>query len=73
MANGEKLTIAMTAPNALMADRRLIRAGLKVKILGDGELKGRLTIRAHAFSKNAREKITAAGGVAEVITQAAHA
>jgi hypothetical protein len=23
MANGEKLTIAMTAPNALMADRRL--------------------------------------------------
>jgi large subunit ribosomal protein L15 len=58
---------------ALMADRRLIRAGLKVKILGDGELKGRLTIRAHAFSKNAREKITAAGGVAEVITQAAHA
>src|SRR5271157_2841185 len=32
----------------LMADRRLVRAGLKVKILGDGELKGRLTVRAHA-------------------------
>jgi large subunit ribosomal protein L15 len=52
---------------ALMADRGLCRAGLKVKILGDGELKGRLVVRAHAFSKNAREKITAAGGVVELI------
>jgi large subunit ribosomal protein L15 len=52
---------------ALMADHGLCRAGLKVKILGDGELKGRLVVRAHAFSKSAREKITAAGGVAELI------
>ncbi|HLW70676.1 MAG TPA: 50S ribosomal protein L15 [Candidatus Binataceae bacterium] len=54
---------------ALMADRRLVRIGLKVKILGDGEINGRLTVRAHAFSKSAREKITAAGGTAELITQ----
>jgi large subunit ribosomal protein L15 len=52
---------------ALMADRGLVREGLKVKILGDGEIKHALTVRAHAFSKSAREKIVAAGGVAEVI------
>lgn len=38
-----------------------------VKVLGIGELKTALTIRAHKFSKNAVEKIQAAGGKAEVI------
>lgn len=40
----------------------------KVKILGGGELKAGLTVRAHAFSRTAREKIEAAGGKAEVIS-----
>ncbi|MGA8035710.1 MAG: 50S ribosomal protein L15 [Candidatus Acidiferrales bacterium] len=39
----------------------------KVKVLGDGELKVALTVQAHAFSKSAEEKITAAGGKVEVI------
>ena len=52
---------------ALMAARGIIRAADKVKVLGDGELAGRITIRAHAFSASAREKIAAAGGVAELI------
>jgi large subunit ribosomal protein L15 len=38
-----------------------------VKILGTGELKVALTVRAHAFSKSAQDKITAAGGKVEVI------
>ena len=38
-----------------------------VKVLGDGELKVALTVQAHAFSKSAQEKITAAGGKVEVI------
>lgn len=38
-----------------------------IKVLGDGELKKSLTVRAHAFSKSAAEIITAAGGKAEVI------
>lgn len=38
-----------------------------VKILGDGELSTELTVRAHAFTRSAREKIEAAGGRAEVI------
>src|SRR5690349_4759123 len=52
---------------AILVDRGLVREGCKVKVLGDGELKLNLTIRAHAFSKNAREKINAVGGTAQVI------
>jgi large subunit ribosomal protein L15 len=44
---------------------RAIRSG--IKILGDGELKVALTVQAHAFSKSAQEKITRAGGKAEVL------
>jgi large subunit ribosomal protein L15 len=38
-----------------------------VRILGDGELTRKLTVRAHHFSKSAAEKIAAKGGTAEVI------
>ncbi len=38
----------------------------KVKILAKGALTKALTVRAHAFSAQAREKITALGGTAEV-------
>jgi large subunit ribosomal protein L15 len=54
-------------PETLM-QRGLIKdmkAGLKV--LGVGEVKAKLTVRAHKFSKSAVEKIQAAGGKAEVI------
>jgi large subunit ribosomal protein L15 len=51
-----------------LAGRGLIRATRDgVKILGDGELKVALTVRAHAFSKSAGEKIARAGGKVEVI------
>ena len=41
-----------------------------VKILGNGELKTKLIISAHKFSKSAAEKITAAGGSAtEIVTE----
>jgi large subunit ribosomal protein L15 len=38
-----------------------------VKVLGDGDLKVALTVRAHKFSKSAQEKITAAGGKFEIL------
>ena len=38
-----------------------------VKILGSGELKKKLTVKANAFSESAKTKIEAAGGKAEVI------
>ena len=51
----------------MMTDRGLVRAGKKVKVLGEGDLTFKLTVRAQAFSKSAREKINALGGTAEVI------
>ena len=51
-----------------MIQRGLIHARRDgVKILGEGELKVALTVRAHAFSKSAQEKIAAAGGMAVVL------
>ena len=44
---------------------RKLKDGLKV--LGSGDLKRKITIRAHIFSKSALDKIQAAGGAAEVI------
>ena len=38
-----------------------------VRILGDGELTKKLTVRANGFTKTAESKITAAGGKIEVI------
>jgi large subunit ribosomal protein L15 len=61
-AAGETVT-----PEALVGRGivRALRDGLKV--LGDGELKVALTVRAHAFSKSAQEKIARAGGKAEIL------
>jgi large subunit ribosomal protein L15 len=56
----------------------LVKAGLAgkndlVKVLGDGELKSALTVRAHKFSQSAQEKITKAGGKVEIISNGAPA
>ena len=40
-----------------------------LKILGSGELKKKITVKAHLFSQSAMEKIQAAGGTAEVVGQ----
>ena len=39
----------------------------KVKILGQGEISKKLTVRAHAFSEAAKAKLEQAGGAAEVV------
>jgi large subunit ribosomal protein L15 len=39
----------------------------KVKVLGDGELSKKLTVRAHAFSGAAKAKIEKAGGTVELL------
>jgi large subunit ribosomal protein L15 len=38
-----------------------------IKILGEGEIKKPLTVKAHAFSASARDKILKAGGSIEVV------
>jgi large subunit ribosomal protein L15 len=40
----------------------------KVKVLGEGEVKSKLTVRAHSFSESAKAKLEQAGGSAEVVT-----
>jgi large subunit ribosomal protein L15 len=44
-----------------------------VKILGEGDLKKKLTVKATAFSASAKQKIEAAGGKAEVVPTNARA
>ena len=53
----------------LLREKGLLGRGL-VKILGRGELDKPLTVKAHGFSRSAREKIEAAGGRAEVLSHA---
>ena len=38
-----------------------------IKVLGEGELEKKLTVKAHKFSKSALARIEKAGGVAEVL------
>jgi large subunit ribosomal protein L15 len=59
---GEKnITLEVLISNGIAGKNDLI------KILGDGNLKSALHVQAHKFSKSAQEKITKAGGKAEVI------
>ena len=46
----------------------LAHKGAKIKVLARGELDKKLVVKAHAFSKAAKQKIEAAGGTAEVLS-----
>jgi len=54
-------------PDVLLAEGVVSQIRDGVKILGDGKLSRKLTVRAHKFSKKAQELIEAAGGSCEVI------
>jgi large subunit ribosomal protein L15 len=60
--DGETVT-----PELLRAHGFVRRATDPIKVLGDGELKNKLTVHAQAFSASAKEKITKAGGSFEVM------
>ncbi|HRW20463.1 MAG TPA: 50S ribosomal protein L15 [Bacteroidales bacterium] len=51
----------------VLKENGLIAKSDLVKILGNGEIKAKLKVKAHAFSKSAIEKIEAAGGTTEKI------
>jgi len=57
----------VVTPDLLVQTGMLKNLHNPVKILGDGNLDRKLEIKAHRFSKQAQEKIEAAGGKAEVI------
>ena len=56
-----------TVTPADLKKKGFIGGGELVKVLGGGELKTKLTVKAHAFSGSAKEKIKAAGGSTEVL------
>lgn len=58
---------AEVTPETMRA-RGLVPKRRPVKVLAQGELSKALTVRAHRFSKQAEEKIRAAGGSAEVVS-----
>ena len=52
-----------------LRERGLIRHRGRVKVLAEGDLDRALTVRAHAFSALAKEKIEKAGGSVDIIEQ----
>ena len=52
---------------ALLDARILSKCYYGVKILGNGDITKKLTVKAAAFSESAKQKIEAAGGKAEVV------
>lgn len=58
---------AVVDATALAQQGIIKKAELPVKVLGNGKLTKKLTVQLNAFSASAAEKITAAGGKAEVI------
>jgi large subunit ribosomal protein L15 len=54
-------------PEVLLEKRMLHKSKLPVVILGRGDITKALTVKAHRFTKSAKEKIEAAGGKAEII------
>ena len=53
--------------NTLLAEGIIRKEYSGLKVLGDGEISKKLTVKATVFSASAKEKIEAAGGKAEVI------
>ena len=56
-----------TVTPELLRSHGFVRTRQQVKVLGDGELKTKLAIHAHAFSASAKDKIIKAGGSFEVL------
>ena len=58
---------AVVDAQALLEKGILSKCQYGVKILGNGEISKKLTVKASAFSASAKEKIVAAGGKWEVV------
>jgi large subunit ribosomal protein L15 len=65
-ADGDTVNVETLVEKGLVKNTRA-----DVKVLGQGELKKKLSVTAHAFSESAREKITAAGGSATALREPA--
>lgn len=68
LLTAKKLAGESITPETLYAAGSISKKSAPVKILGEGELKAKIEIAAHAFSKSAVAKIEAAGGKATTIS-----
>jgi large subunit ribosomal protein L15 len=60
---------AEVTPESLVEQGLLKNTKTDVKLLGNGELKKKLTVRVHAISATAREKVEAAGGTVSLLRE----
>jgi large subunit ribosomal protein L15 len=60
---------AEVTPESLVEKRIIKNTKIDVKLLGTGEVSKKLTVRVHAISASAREKIEAAGGTVELLRE----
>jgi large subunit ribosomal protein L15 len=71
VVNIERLNVfqpgSEVTPETLQEAGLLPKGRTSVKVLGNGELKVALTVRAHAFTRSAQQKIEAVGGRAETV------
>jgi large subunit ribosomal protein L15 len=56
-------------PDALVEKRLIKNTKVDVKLLGDGDVSKKLTVRVHRISASARQKIEAAGGTVELLRE----
>lgn len=63
LSNIEEVTPQLLFEKGLVKEK-----DIPIKILGEGEIKKPLVVKAHAFSASAKEKIEKAGGKVEVIS-----
>ena len=63
----EKISESTITPDVLVQEGLIKNTKDMIKILGNGEITKAFTIKAHAFSASAKEKISKAKGTAEVI------
>ena len=60
---------AEVTPESLVEKRLIKNTKIDVKLLGTGEISKSLTVRVHAVSATAREKIEKAGGTVELLRE----
>jgi len=65
----ESFEAGATVSPSEMREAGLVKKRGRVKVLGQGDLTVALTVRAHAFSSGAADKIKAAGGSIELIDE----
>ena len=63
----ERFEVGTVVTPALLREHGIVRAAGPIKVLARGDMSKKLTVQAHKFSGKASEKITAAGGTAEVL------